>query len=205
MADQRILILFAHPSLHRSKVNLRLMQVADTYPGVTVVDLYQQYPTYLIDIEAEQQRLIEHDIIVFMFPLYWYSTPAMLKEWQDLVLEYGFAYGKKGTALHGKLFFCATSAGGTEQAFENDGFAHFTLGQLLQPIEQMANITGMTYLPPFALFGARNAQEQGRLSEHKSQWKALLSGLLQKRINPTEAKQYELLNHYLVARAKEKK
>jgi glutathione-regulated potassium-efflux system ancillary protein KefG len=40
-----------------------------------------------------------------MHLLYWYSTPAILKEWQDLVLEHVFAYGHEGTKLHGKIFF----------------------------------------------------------------------------------------------------
>ena len=41
-------------------------------------------------------------MIVFQHPVYWYSSPAILKEYQDLVLEYGFAYGHDGHALDGK-------------------------------------------------------------------------------------------------------
>ena len=66
----KILILFAHPSQHRSEINLPLIQASSSVEDVTVVDLYAEYPDYCIDIEREQQRLREHDIIVFMFPLY---------------------------------------------------------------------------------------------------------------------------------------
>ncbi|GHD32464.1 NAD(P)H-dependent oxidoreductase [Halioglobus pacificus] len=104
LIKRRVLVLFAHPSLERSEVNVELLRRSRETEAVTVVDLYEQYPDFRIDVEAEQQRLLEHDVIVFMFPLYWYSTPAILKEWQDLVLEYGFAYGKDGNALHGKWF-----------------------------------------------------------------------------------------------------
>ena len=62
--------------------------------GVRLHDLYEAYPDFLIDVEAEQALLLEHDVIVFQHPVYWYSSPAILKEWQDLVLEHGFAYGR---------------------------------------------------------------------------------------------------------------
>lgn len=174
---QRVLILFAHPSLHRSEVNRLLMEASRGRDNVTLVDLYHEYPTYLIDIAKEQQRLRDHDIIVFMFPLYWYSTPSILKEWQDLVLEYGFAYGTDGTALSGKTFLCALTAGGAEKAYHADGYNHFTIRELLQPIEQTAALTGMRYLPPFALFSARTAAEENRVREHVAQWVRLLTAL----------------------------
>lgn len=100
--SKKVLVLFAHPSQRRSEVNMPLFKAAKLVEGVTAVDLYGEYPDYHIDIDREQKRLLEHDVVVFQYPLYWYSTPSILKEWQDLVLEYGFAYGSSGTALHGK-------------------------------------------------------------------------------------------------------
>lgn len=175
--SRNVLVLYAHPSQHRSEVNQPMFDAARDIDDVTLVDLYQQYPTYQIDIEREQQRLCEHDVVVFQFPLYWYSTPSILKEWQDLVLEYGFAYGNEGTALQGKQFICVISAGGAEKAYQMEGYNHYSLEELLRPIEQMAGITGMTYLPPLALFGARTAVEEGRISQHIERWKALLTVL----------------------------
>ena len=52
------------------------------------------------------------DRVVLQFPMYWYSTPALLKQWQDDVLLYGWAYGSTGTALHGKELLLAVSVGG---------------------------------------------------------------------------------------------
>ena len=176
-AAQRVLVLFTHPSLDRSEVNVELLRASRDIDGVTVIDLYGEYPDYRIDIDREQRRLCEHDVIVFMFPLYWYSTPALLKEWQDLVLEYGFAYGHEGIALHGKLFLCSITAGGSEQAYCAEGYNHFTLRELLQPLEQTARLTGMDYLPPFALFGSRTALEEGRVADHVADWRRLLHAL----------------------------
>ena len=92
----KTLVLFAHPAHRHSRTNRLMLEAARRIAGVTIVDLYADYPRFEIDVEREQQRLLEHDAIVFQFPLYWYSTPSLLKEWQDLVLEHGFAYGEHG-------------------------------------------------------------------------------------------------------------
>jgi putative NADPH-quinone reductase len=175
--SRRILVLLAHPSLDRSEVNRPLAEAAAGVAGVTLVDLYAEYPTFQIDVDREQQRLRDHDIVIFQHPLYWYSTPAILKEWQDLVLEHGFAYGSTGTALAGKLLFNALTAGGPEAAYRAEGANHYTIRELLHPIEQTAVLCRMTYLPPFALFGARTAVEDGRLGSHLTAWATLLQAL----------------------------
>ncbi|RKF15753.1 flavodoxin family protein [Alginatibacterium sediminis] len=189
----RILLLYAHPSSDRSEINQRMFQSAQSIEGVTCVDLYAEYPTFQIDIDVEQQRLREHDIIIFQFPMYWYSTPAILKEWQDLVLEYGFAYGHEGNALRDKYFFCALSAGGNESAYKAQGYNHFTIAQLLQPLEQTASLTQMRYLPPFALFGSRTALDEGRVEAHLDKWRRLLNALHHQRFDFAKAKSCKLM------------
>lgn len=171
-----------------------MAEAARGLADVTLVDLYAEYPDAQIDIDCEQQRLRAHDVIVFQYPLYWYSTPALLKEWQDLVLEHGFAYGSQGTALQGKCFFCALSAGGPEAAYRADGFNHFTIRELLQPLEQMANLCGMVYLPPLCLFGARTAVEEGRITRHIDNWLWLLEALRDGRLDLETARHKPQLN-----------
>ncbi|MFK8042613.1 NAD(P)H-dependent oxidoreductase [Congregibacter sp.] len=177
MSERRILVLFAHPSPGRSEINRHLATVAKEHPHATFVDLYAEYPDYRIDIDKEQQRLCEHDVIVFLFPLYWYSTPALLKEWQDLVLEHGFAYGSEGTALAGKYFLCACSAGGAGSAYDVSGYNHHSLRDLLVPLEQTATLCHMRYIPPFALFSSRTAVEEGRREAHLRAFSSLLDQL----------------------------
>jgi len=80
-------------------------------------------------------------------PLYWYSTPAILKEWQDLVLQHGWAYGAKDTALHGKRWHQVVTAGGSEEAYCAQGSNRLTVRQLLAPLEQTARLCGMRFLP----------------------------------------------------------
>lgn len=194
---RRILVLFAHPSIDRSEINGPLSEATRRMEGITFVDLYAEYPTLHIDIDREQKRLLEHDVIIFMHPLYWYSTPAILKEWQDLVLEHDFAYGHKGSALHGKIFFNVISAGGAEDAYASDGYQHFKIREILYPLEQMASLCGMTYLPPFALFSSRNAVEEDRLQRHVQEWQRFLKALQYHHINLKKAQSLQTLNKNL--------
>jgi len=193
----KILILYAHPAQAQSEVNVFMYQAALELEGVSAIDLYAEYPDYRIDVDREQERLRAHDVLIFQFPLYWYSTPALLKEWQDLVLEYGFAYGDNGTALHGKRFLCALTAGGAEKAYHADGYNHFTIRELLQPLEQTANLTGMRYLPPFALFSSRTATEQGRVRAHVAEWLLVIKALQEDTIDPASVSQCNILNDVL--------
>jgi glutathione-regulated potassium-efflux system ancillary protein KefG len=151
---RRILVLFAHPLLERSRVNRRLMEGVRELDGVTVHDLYEQYPTFGIDVGREQKLALEHDVIVLQHPFYWYSAPALVKEWLDLVLEHGWAYGKGGAALKGKIMFNAVSTGGGDDAYRKDGYNRFTMRELLAPFDQTAYLCGMTYLAPFVVHGA---------------------------------------------------
>lgn len=196
---RRILVLFAHPSLDRSEANRPLAEAARAVEGVTLVDLYAEYPAFEIDVDREQERLLANDVICFLHPLYWYSTPAILKEWQDLVLEHGFAYGADGTALRGKLFFNALSAGGAEVAYCAQGQNHFTIRELLRPLEQTAILCGMLYLPPFTLFGARTAVEDGRIGAHVADWTRLLCALRDHRLDLSRAAALPRLNQNLDA------
>jgi len=196
MYQKKVLVLFAHPSLHRSEANAPIFRAAQQVAGVTAVDLYYEYPTFHIDIDKEQQRLLDHDVVIFLFPLYWYSTPAMLKEWQDLVLEYGFAYGNEADALQGKTFFCALSAGSKKDSYQADGSNQFTIRELLTPLEQMASQAGMTYLAPLVLFAARMAVESGHLQQHLQQWKILLEALVADRVDLGRAAQLKTLNDH---------
>jgi len=202
-STRRILVLFAHPSLDRSEVNRPMAEAVRDLDGITLVDLYAEYADFQIDIDREQQRLLEHDVIVFQHPLYWYSTPAILKEWQDLVLEYGFAYGSNGTALQGKIFFNALTAGGVEAAYKAEGYNHFTTRELLHPLEQMALLCGMTYLPAFALFGTRTAVEEGRADQHIADWTCVLEALRDDRLDIATARDLPRLNTDLDAIIKE--
>jgi glutathione-regulated potassium-efflux system ancillary protein KefG len=185
-SPNRILILFAHPVLEKYRVNRRLIHAVKALDNVTFHDLYEAYPNLHIQVKFEQKLLLSHDIIVFQHPFYWYSSPAILKEWQDLVLEYGFAYGHHGNALQGKKFLSVITTDGSEEAYQPEGHNYFTIQQLLVPFEQTARLCGMEYLPPFVVYGTphldipqidQNAKDYARaiaaLRDNTVDWKYL--------------------------------
>ena len=182
------------PLQTRSQVNRVLFDAAQVLDGITAIDLYRDYPRFDIDIDREQARLREHDVIIFQHPFYWYSTPALLKEWQDLVLEYGFAYGEGGDALTGKIFFNALSAGGPKAAYGPGGYNRRTLRELLYPLEQTAHLCGMTWLPPFAVYRSRHAAEDGVTDTHRAEWLRLLRALRDDTLDIEAAQPLERLN-----------
>lgn len=157
----KTLVLTAHPNLSNSFINRTWTERLRQEEGnITVHDLYAAYPDRKIDVEREQKLLLEHDRIVFQFPFYWYSSPSLLKEWQDVVLTYGWAYGSQGTMLHGKEFMLAISTGGPEAAYQAGGYNHYSMSELTKPFQAMANLTGMRFLPSYTLQGVRTLTEE---------------------------------------------
>lgn len=155
----KALIILAHPSISESRSNRRLVEEVKNSVNVTVHDIYEEYPDWKINVKQEQELLLSHQRIVFQFPLYWYSSPPLLKKWQDDVLEYGWAYGKGGTRLHGKQLLVATSIGGHIEVYRAGGRNHFTMSEILRPFQATANICGMSYLPCFVVNGVLNDKE----------------------------------------------
>jgi glutathione-regulated potassium-efflux system ancillary protein KefG len=190
---RKILVLFAHPRTDRSEVNVVLAEAACRVEGVTFVDLYAEYPTFEIDVEREQERLLGHDVIVFQHPVYWYSCPALLKEWQDLVLEHGWAYGRDGRALEGKLLLSVITAGGGEEAYRHDGSNRFTVRELLAPIEQTARLCRMEYLPPFVVHGTHRLADAD-ISRYASDYRRALAALRDGRLDLTAVRRLPRLN-----------
>lgn len=148
-----ILILFAHPVLEKSRIQRSLLQEASTLPNVSIRDLYELYPDFNIDITAEKAALSAHEVVLWQHPFYWYSCPALMKQWIDLVLEYGWAYGPGGNAMEGKRITNVVSTGGPEAVYRPDGRNRFTVRQYLAPFEQTASLCKMTYLDPFLIQG----------------------------------------------------
>ncbi|TRX62804.1 NAD(P)H-dependent oxidoreductase [Carboxylicivirga sp. M1479] len=150
---RKVLIVYAHPLEEKSKVNRSLIEGVREMDGVTVNNLYENYPDFFIDVKHEQELLLAHDVIIWHHPLYWYSAPALLKEWFDLVLEHGFAYGQQGDSLAGKWALNCVTTGGGESSYQTSGINRFSIEQFLLPYNQSAHLCKMHYLPPFVIHG----------------------------------------------------
>ena len=192
----KVLILFAHPAFQKSKANRIMVEGLTDKTGVTFHDLYQEYPELDIDIKREQALLQQHDVIVFQFPLFWYSTPALLKEWQDMVLEHGWAYGTKGKELKDKLFMCSITAGGPREAYQITGFHKHTINQLLSPLHQSASLCKMIPLPPFVV-NSTHSIDLKDIKLFKKSFDNLMDCFVNDKYDLDEASKYEYMNDYL--------
>ncbi|MED5609385.1 NAD(P)H-dependent oxidoreductase [Pseudomonas sp. JH-2] len=109
--------------------------------------------TLAADIQAELDKLLWADLVIFNFPIYWFSAPAILKGWFDRVLVSGICYGGKRFydqgGLAGKKALVTVTLGGREHMF-GEGAIHGPLEDMLRPILRgTLAYTGMTVLPPF--------------------------------------------------------
>lgn len=149
-----ILLVFAHPYRNRSRANGALLAAVEGLESVTVDALYDKYPGFDVDAEAEQELLVGADVIVWQHPLYWYSVPGLMKHWFDRVLTRGFAYGNGGTALHGKRCLWVTTTGGDDHAFSESGMHAHPFASFVPQIEQTARFCGMLWEEPFVVHAA---------------------------------------------------
>lgn len=148
------LIILGHPNIEQSLANKTILEeLQQSHLKVEIRSLAELYPDYRMDISAEQEALLEHQNIVFQYPLYWYNMPAILKHWFDVVLEYQFAYGSKGDKLKGKNFIPSFTVGAPESEYHTLGEHHFRIHEFCKNLEQTAYYTQMNFVEPFYFHG----------------------------------------------------
>jgi glutathione-regulated potassium-efflux system ancillary protein KefG len=193
----KILILFAHPRFEKSKANRALLANIGNIQGVTLNDLYEQYPDFNIDIDHEKELLLTHQVIIWQHPFYMYSAPALLKQWIDLVLEHGWAHGKNGNNLKNKIIFNVITSGGTREVYAANAHNRFTIREFLVPFEQTATLCKMIYLPPFAVQGTYRLTAEA-LKSHVTMYHTLLERLKKDDFDFEALKKVEFLNDWLI-------
>lgn len=177
----KVLILFAHPALEKSRVHARLIDQVQGINDITFNDLYETYPDFDIDVKKEQHLLLIHDVIIWQHPFYWYSSPAIIKQWQDLVLEHGWAYGSGGNMLRGKKIFNVITSGAPISSYAKTGRNRFTIADFLAPFDQTAVLCNMTYLPPFVVPNTHRLSTT-EIADYAAQYRQLLLDLSSNRI-----------------------
>lgn len=166
MKNAKTLIIVTHPDIDNSVINKRWVEQLQQYPDqITIHQLHARYPDGNIDVAAEQQLLLGHDNIVLQFPLYWFSTPPLLKKWLDDVLAHGFAYGSGAgeRQLAGKRIGLAISAGIKDADYSAHGRYQFTLDELTRPLQLTITYISAELLPVFACYGAESGVSEAEL------------------------------------------
>lgn len=192
---RNILIILAHPNLANSQINRTFIDAIEQNDKVTIHDLYLTYPDGVIDIDAEQAKLSSADVVIFQHPFYWYSAPAILKEWFDLVLQFNYAYGPKGNALKGKQWLTVITTGGSKEAYCTQGHNRFTIRELLTPFDQTAHLCEMEFLPPFVAHSARNlSKNPDKLKHLAEQYQKFIHELQDDNFDSESVSHLQILN-----------
>ncbi|MBX7483332.1 NAD(P)H-dependent oxidoreductase [Qipengyuania qiaonensis] len=174
-----ILILLFHPNLERSKVNAAMAQSAASLPYTSITDMSALYPKGIQmerDGAREAARLLDADGIVLQFPMQWYSTPVLMKQWQDTVLtRMGYLHqDTEGVGLAGKPIMIAATMGAEEATYRPEGRNRFSVMELLAPLRASANRFAMDWQEPFLVYGADLLDYDG-LSEAGREYRRALS------------------------------
>lgn len=144
-----IVVVYAHPYPRRSRGGAALLAAIAGLPGLEVRSLYELYPDFDIDAAAEQAALGRADAVVWLGPLYWYTTPALMQLWMEKVLVSGFAHSEGGTALAGKPCLWAVTTGGGE--YSVGGLHGYPFEGFVPVVEMTARYCGMSWLEPFVV------------------------------------------------------
>lgn len=174
------LILMFHPDFAASRANRALHDAAVAVDDVTIVDMAALYPDGRIDIDAEVARLLAADRLILQFPVQWYSTPPLLKAWQDAVLTrmVYLAPRTEGAALVGMPLLVVATAGNVREAYGPGGANLFPLAELLKPLQATANRCGFIWADPHLVYEANRAGpealagEAGLYARRISDWQA---------------------------------
>ena len=113
------------------------------------------------------------------------------------MLEHGFAYGREGTALRGKVLLNAITTGGPQDAYRPDGYNRFTVRQLLAPFDQTAALCGMHYLAPFTVHRSLLIATAADAEPHARAWRAAVTALVAGTLDRAAAAGAERLNDVL--------
>lgn len=171
-------LIFAHPYFEASKANRALLDAVRELPEVEVADLHALYPDGRIDVDVELERLLSADRIVLQFPMFWYSTPPLLKQWQDEVLTPAYYITPEvGDQLKGKPVRVVTTLSGEPEAYQSDGRVGLTVEELLHPLRATARRCGWVWEAPFFINDMRDPSPE-QLAVHAARYRALLDGEL---------------------------
>lgn len=171
----RILTVFAHPAPDRAPVHGAMIAIAQEHV-CEVRDLYELYPDFVIDVEAEQAAIAGKDLIVLQYPMHWFTPPALMVEWLDAVFLRGFAYGEDGGRLKDRTLLCALTTGARARDFDEAGVNRYSMGEFLRPLEQTARRCGMRWADPFIVHDTTLSRDK-TVERGAERWRARLDAV----------------------------
>lgn len=167
----KTLVLVSHPEYDNSMTEAFLKQCQSDIENVDWVVLDNIQKDFIFDKEQEQQRLAQYDRILFQFPMYWYSAPALVKKYEDDVFTKNFIAHEQEGALKGKEMGIITTLGDPIKDYQVGGREGFSISELLKPYQAIAQRGQMKFLKPFVISQfayMTDAQKEKLLIDYRS-------------------------------------
>ena len=143
---KNVLIVSGHTDLNDSVANKQILEdLKVKLPEAEFDILSEVYPDFKIDVGAEQEKLLNADIIVLQYPLFWYSMPSLLEKWMEESFAHGFSHGSTGNKLKGKKIIASITAGAPEEAYTKEGVFGCDIEDFLNPIKSACILCQMEY------------------------------------------------------------
>jgi glutathione-regulated potassium-efflux system ancillary protein KefG len=172
---KKILVISGHPNMENSVFTKQILEKFKTQSNITINQLVENKT---LDVAKEQDLLINHDVIVFQFPLWWYGVPSVMKNYIDKVFGWGFAYGDGGDKLKGKTFLMSTTTGGDKVAYSQEGYNRFPVADFLKPLNGLIHLSQGKYAPEYVIYSCNpNPQSQIKPDAFNGEIEKLLANI----------------------------
>jgi NAD(P)H dehydrogenase (quinone) len=140
-------------------------------PEYLVYSLEQRHAyqdgTLAPDIAAEVEKVLAADLLAFTFPLFWFSTPAILKGWIERVFLSGPFFGgrriyRRG-GLVGKRAFAAFSLGGPAHMFGPESLhGELETGMMRHFLQGTLGYVGLSVYQPYIAYHVPYIDQEAR-------------------------------------------
>ncbi|XP_067110633.1 NAD(P)H dehydrogenase [quinone] 1-like [Osmerus mordax] len=132
------------------------------------------------DIMAEHRKLTKADIVIFQFPMYWFSVPAIMKGWIDRVLTLGYAFTPEKRYTQGifkeKKAMLSFTTGSQESMFSSNGI-NGDMNVTLWPLQNgILHYCGFQVLAPQIFWAPSGITSEARTTMLEL-WRTRLQGL----------------------------
>ena len=146
--NNQITILLSHPNISNSMFNKHLVDINRKNPNFVFHHLDKNRVNGYFDLEAEKKLLRESKAIVWQFPIYWYNSPASLRD------------------------------GAAAEHYTHEGLNRYTAEEMLIPFEMTANAAGMKWFKPLGFYGCSPDMTKAALDKAAKEYEESLLELL---------------------------
>lgn len=145
-ASGKVLVVSGSPNIQESIANRTILEeIHKSIPEADILYLDKVTVESQAEVDREHRRVLDADVIVFQYPIYWYQPPAIFKNYQDRVYTFGFAHDATGGLLTGKKLILSCTSGASESDYDEGRRMNHKMIDFHLPLIQFADLCGMDF------------------------------------------------------------